>query len=196
MPVHRFAQCGTVLVAQAFPQYVAGVGSYAIPNRLHVFDWRQGSTLRIGKYCSFAPDVRIFLGGEHRVEWATTYPFSVLWQEGLGIAGHPATKGDVVIGNDVWVGYSATILSGVTVGDGAVIGANANVFEDVPPYAIVAGNPARVVRYRFAPESIARLQALAWWDWPEEKILALLPLMLSADLETFLLAAENTHHPS
>lgn len=145
-----------------------------------------GAQLRIGQFCSIANGVKIFLGGEHRTDWVTTYPFPVMLPEGREFRGHPATKGDVVIGNDVWIGDGATILSGVQIGDGAVIGANATVAKNVPPYAIVSGSPAKVVRLRFAEPTIEALLRLKWWDWPLPKITAELPLLLSDRIDEFL----------
>jgi hypothetical protein len=128
----------------------------------------------------------ILLGGEHRIDWVTTYPFSKLWPEAKTRTGHPKTKGDVVIGNDVWVGRSVTILSGVCLGDGCVVGAGSVVSKSVPPYAIAAGNPARVVRRRFEPEVIGQLQRIAWWNWEHSKVVEALPLLLSPDIAKFL----------
>jgi acetyltransferase-like isoleucine patch superfamily enzyme len=130
----------------------------------------EGASLKIGKYCSIATRVTIFLGSEHRVDWVSTYPFSFLWEEAKTIQGHPATKGDVVIGNDVWIGHGVTILSGVSVGDGAAIGACSLVTKDIPSYAIVAGNPAQIVRYRFQEETVKALLKIRWWDWPDQKV--------------------------
>jgi len=113
--------------------------------------------LIIGKYCSIAANVTIMLGGNHRYDWITTYPFSVIWPAYSYIKGHPKSKGFVVIGNDVWIGRNAMIMSGVHIGDGAVVGAGSIITKDVPPYAIVAGNPAKVVRYRFNEDQIERL---------------------------------------
>lgn len=191
MPTPLFGQNRVVATAEAFPQYRIGHGTYSIPGRFHVFDWHQGSTLTIGNYCSIAYDVKVFLGGDHRTDWVTCYPFSALWQEGQGIAGHPTTRGSVTIGNDVWLAFNATIMSGVTIGDGAVIGANAHVHADVPPYTIVAGNPAVPVRQRFDQATIDRLLRLSWWNWPAERIQSMLPLMLSGDIQRFIETAEN-----
>ena len=105
--------------------------------------------LRIGKFCSIADDVRILLGGEHNYRLVSSFPFDNLLIRFKQLGPTVKTKGDVVIGNDVWIGYGAMILSGVTIGDGAVVGAGAVVAKDVKPYAIVAGNPAKLVKYRF-----------------------------------------------
>lgn len=147
-----------------------GVYTYGKPM---VLDWGEGAKLKIGKFCSIADDVKIFLGGNHRADWVSTYPFSFLlddWPEAAKVYGIPATKGDVIIGNDVWIGYGAIILSGLEIGDGAVIGAGAVVAKSVKPYAIVVGNPAREVKKRFDEKTIERLLTIKWWDWPIEKI--------------------------
>jgi acetyltransferase-like isoleucine patch superfamily enzyme len=149
-----------------------GEFTYGLPQILH---WGENTKLRIGKFCSIADGVKIFLGGNHRTDWITTYPFSGLgfkdvWTEACDIKGHPATKGNVVIGNDVWIGYEAAIMSGVTVGDGAVIAARAVVAKDVEPYSIFGGVPAKEIRKRFSSEEINKLLEIKWWDWPEEKL--------------------------
>lgn len=169
-----------------------GVHTYGCPN---VIDYGEGSRLTIGRYCSIASGVTIMLGGNHRSDWITTYPFPALldhWPGAAGIAGHPLTKGNVVIGNDVWLASDALILSGVTIGDGAVVGARAVVTKDVSPYAIVAGNPAKFVRDRFAKEQVQELLAIRWWDWPEEVVAKALPLLCGGEvgqLKAFALEA-------
>lgn len=156
-----------------------------------VHHWGEPTELRIGAFCSIADRVHIFLGGNHRTDWVSTYPFAEFvktWPQAQGIEGHPATKGNVVIGNDVWIGSGATIMSGVTVGDGAVLGAESCVTRDVAPYAIVAGNPACEIRRRFDEGTIGKLLELRWWEWSDERIGANVDLMSSTDIERFVLA--------
>lgn len=169
---------------------IAEIGdfSYGCPN---IFHYGEDAKLIIGKFCSIALDVDIFLGGNHRTDWITTYPFSAyelrdIWPEAINIVGHPATKGDVVIGNDVWVGHGATILSGVKIGDGAVIGAKAVVTKNVEPYSIVVGNPAREIKKRFNNEVVIKLLKIKWWDWPIDKIRRNMAILLNSDIENFL----------
>lgn len=165
------------------PAYQRGRGTYGHPT---VLDWGEGAKLSIGAFCSIANGVTILLGGEHRTDWVTTYPFSELWPGARHIKGHPKTKGDIVIGNDVWIGRNATLLSGITVGDGAVIGSEAVVGKNVAPYTIVAGNPAVCVRQRFSAEIVAQLAAIAWWDWADAEIEAAIPFLLSRDIQAFI----------
>lgn len=168
-----------------FAAHKIGRGTYGSPR---VLSWRDGTALEIGSFCSISDTVTIMLGGEHRVDWVTTYPFSFFFPEAAGFKGHPRTRGDVVIGNDVWIGYEALILSGVRVGNGAVVGARSVVTRDVEPYSIVAGNPARHVRFRFDEATVKALEAIAWWDWPMEKIREAWPLLLAEDVEAFIVA--------
>lgn len=175
-------------LGRRYPQYEIGRGSYG---DLTVLEFGEGATLRVGAYCSFAKGAQIFLGGEHRTDWVTTYPFSALDAKFATIKGHPKTRGDVVVGNDVWFGREAMVMSGVTIGDGAVVGARALVTRDVPPYGIVSGNPATLIRHRFAPEIIERLLAVAWWTWDAQRIEAAVPHLLSGDIQAFLDAAES-----
>lgn len=142
--------------------------------------------LRIGKFCSIAWNVTIYLGGNHRVDWFATFPFPSRpdrFPSAQGIDGFLDTRGDVTIGNDVWIGSDVIILSGVTIGDGAVIGAGSVVAADVEPYTIVAGNPARVVKKRFSDDVIVRLAEIKWWDWPCDKIDRNLRALCSGDSE-------------
>ena len=139
---------------------------------LSVRQWGEGASLQIGAFCSLA-NATILLGGNHRTDWITTFPFGHIFADELGgqdIVGHPATRGDVIIGNDVWIGHNATIMSGITIGTGAVIATNAVVVKDVQPYEIVGGNPAKCIKTRFDADIIERLLTLRWWDLPVEDI--------------------------
>lgn len=163
------------------------VGRYTYGNPL-IMSY-QGSEARvvIGNFCSISPGVVIITGGVHPVDWVSTYPFRLNW--GLPGAledGTPATRGDIVIGSDVWLGTDAMVLSGVTVGHGAVIAARAVVARGVPPYAIAAGVPARVVGHRFDPETVARLLAIQWWEWNDDRIMRAVPLLSSSDFKAFI----------
>nr|WP_207740031.1 MULTISPECIES: CatB-related O-acetyltransferase [Clostridia] len=133
--------------------------------------------LVIGKFCSIACGARfLFNSANHTMGSLSTYPFPLFFEEwGLDrtdVAQAWDNKGDIVIGNDVWIGYEAVIMAGVTIGDGAVIGARAVVTKDVPPYTIVGGVPARPIRLRFLQQTVDALLELAWWDWPKEQIAA------------------------
>ncbi len=142
------------------------------------------SKLIVGKFCCFAENVTIYLGGEHRPDWITTYPFNVLVPNSYGyIKGHPKSKGNVVIENDVWIANGVKILSGVHIGNGAVIGANALVTKDVPDYAIVGGNPAKLIRYRFDEETIKKLLEIAWWDCDLQILSEIIPILQSNDIQ-------------
>lgn len=161
-----------------------GNWSYGHPK---VYSWGEGASLKIGKFCSFADGVTILLGGEHRLDWITTYPFSEFFEKAKLFKGHPKSKGDVIIGNDVWIGMNTLILSGVEIGDGAVIGAGSVVFKNVEPYSIVGGNPAKLIRYRFDEPIIKELREIAWWNWPISKIEEAWPLLLSSNINDFIL---------
>lgn len=145
------------------------------------------SRVRIGSFCSISPGVEIITGGIHPPDWVSLYPFRIKWRmAGAYTDGMPTSGGDVEIGSDVWIGTGALILSGVTIGHGAIIAARAVVSRDIPPYAIAAGVPARVVRYRHSEEQCRRLLAIAWWDWPDERIREAVPLLSSNRVSGFL----------
>ena len=134
-----------------------------------------GDRLTIGRFCSIACGARfLFTSANHTLRSLSTYPFPIFFEEWGLDAAHITEawddRGDITIGNDVWIGYEAVILSGVTIGDGAIVGARAVVTKDVPPYTIVGGVPAKPIRKRFDEDTIARLSALRWWDWDEEKL--------------------------
>ena len=144
--------------------------------------------LVIGKFCSIACGAKfLFNSANHALGSLSTYTFPLFFEEwGTDVENIPAAwdnKGDIIIGNDVWIGYEAVILAGVTVGDGAIIGARAVVTKDVPPYTIVGGVPARPIRKRFSDGEIARLEALKWWDWPEARIAANLEAIQAGDID-------------
>ncbi|WP_416187296.1 CatB-related O-acetyltransferase [Hydrocarboniphaga sp.] len=145
-----------------------------------------GAKLTIGAFCSIAKDVKLVLGGEHRTDWITTYPFMRVLKNARHFTGHPKTKGDIHIGNDVWIGRDATILSGIRIGNGAVIAAGSLVVRDVPAYTIVGGNPAKVIRARFTEQQITALEKIAWWEWNIEDITQELPTLLSSQIDELI----------
>jgi chloramphenicol O-acetyltransferase type B len=179
---------GQITTKEWLPQYDVGIGTYGRPD---VVSFGEGTHLTIGAYGSIAPNVTIFLGGEHRTDWVTTFPFNVLWKAGKSIQGNPTSKGNVTIGNDVWIGQGAIILSGIIIGDGAVIAAGSVVTRGVSPYSIVGGNPAREIRQRFDSTTVERLLRIKWWVWPTERIQQFLPLLLSSDINLFLEESES-----
>lgn len=147
-----------------------------------------GDRLKIGKFCAIACGARfLFTSGNHALRSLSTYTFPIFFEEwGLdakNIREAWDNKGDITVGNDVWIGYEAVILSGVTIGDGAIIGARAVVTKNVPPYTIVGGVPARPIRRRFDEATVQRLSALRWWDWDAEKIRRALPLIQAGEMD-------------
>ena len=147
--------------------------------------------LVIGKFCSIACGSRfLFTSGNHSLSSLSTYTFPVFFEEwGLdkaNITDAWDNKGDIIIGNDVWIGYEAVIMSGVTIGDGAIIGTRAVVTKDVPPYTIVGGVPAKPIRKRFSEETISRLLELKWWDWSRERIASHIDSIQAGDLDRLL----------
>jgi acetyltransferase-like isoleucine patch superfamily enzyme len=165
----------------------------------HTYGWEkdtflvytEGMRIEVGAFCSIGPKVKVHGGGEHVLDRASTFPMNAMFLD-------PQRRnrlddldtGPTVIGNDVWIGMGATVLAGLGVGDGSVIGAGAVVTHDVPPYAIVAGNPARLIRHRFDADVRERLQAVRWWDWSDEQIRARRDWFMG-DIETFLRKAEE-----
>ncbi|WP_416381037.1 CatB-related O-acetyltransferase [Hymenobacter sp. GOD-10R] len=158
-----------------------------------------GDKLIIGNFCAIASGVKFIMnGGGHETKPLSTYPFAIFragWEvvtEGLTAAEKYGTKGDTVVGHDVWIGHGATIMPGVRIGNGAIIATMSVVTKDVPDYAIVGGNPAQLIRKRFDDMTIARLNALAWWNWDAEKITRNVQLLNSIDLDALEKAASDS----
>ncbi|WP_318012409.1 CatB-related O-acetyltransferase [Mesorhizobium sp. BR1-1-4] len=169
-----------------------------LPEHLSVGRWTYGvhpssifccdatSPIRIGAFCSIAPEV-MFLGrAKHPTHLVSTFPFEFAMTKDAPF-GDLSVEGPTVIGNDVWIGLRAVIMPGIKIGDGAIVGAGSIVTKDVPPYAIVAGNPARLLRYRFTDDQIASLLAIRWWDWSDDRLEAERP-RLFGPIDAFIAA--------
>ncbi len=167
------------------PPLKMGAHSYGNPRVIR----HEGDTneVYIGAWCSIAEDVEIMVGGNHRLDWVSTFPMRIIFNlPGALTDGHPASKGDIRIGNDVWIGRGSRILSGVTIGDGAAIGAYSVVTKHVRPYAVVAGVPAREVRRRFTDEQVDALLRIRWWDWPTEQAVAEVAALNGGTVDEFI----------
>jgi len=158
-------------------------------NVLYHFDFI-GDKLIIGKFCAIASDVKFVMnGGNHETSPISTFPFGIFgddWEKingGVDLNEKYKSKGDTIISNDVWIGHDALIMPGIKIGNGAIIATRAVVTKDVPAYAIVGGNPAKVLRMRFADTDVERLLKISWWDWPVRKITNNLKLINAADIE-------------
>jgi virginiamycin A acetyltransferase len=153
-------------------------------NVLYHFDFI-GDRLVIGKYCSIAAEVRFIMnGGNHPTNWLTTFPFPVFgagWEAAMP-ASWP-TKGDTTVGHDVWIGYGAVIMPGVSIGNGAIIATASVVTRDVPAYAIVGGNPGAILKYRFNERTIERLEQLKWWEWDAGKVTRNVKALCAGDID-------------
>lgn len=145
-----------------------------------------GDKLIIGKFCMIASDVKFIMNGaNHLTNSLTSYPFTIFgngWESAMAGKSYPH-KGDIIVGNDVWIGYNATIMAGVTIGDGAIIAANSTIVKDVVPYSIVGGNPAMEIKKRFSEDTISRLLELKWWDWDVERITRNIQNLTGVDLD-------------
>jgi virginiamycin A acetyltransferase len=153
-------------------------------NVLYHFEFT-GDRLVIGRYCSIAAETRFIMnGGNHPTDWFTTFPFPVFgegWEAAMPDAW--PNRGDTVVGHDVWIGYGATIMPGVSIGNGAIVATRAVVTKDVPAFAIVGGNPAELIRFRFDAETRGALEDVAWWDWDADKVTRNVRAICAGDLE-------------
>jgi len=181
------------------PDRIKSVGqfTYGVQN-INIYYWGTGNQtkdgtplnepayLKIGNYCSISGHILVYLGGNHHYEWATQYPFGHVNRHifnSVDGKNHPWTKGNVIIGNDVWIGTYTTIHSGVTIGDGAIIASNSVITRDVAPYSIVGGNPAKHIKYRFEKEIIENLLDYKWWDLEPYVVNHIAPLLCSNDFD-------------
>ena len=149
-----------------------GKYTYGFENII-INDWGEGYHVEIGAFCSIARRCNIYVGGNHRKDWITTYPFGILHKNiftNPNALSLPISNGNVIIGNDVWIGDNVTIMSGVTIGDGAIIACDSHVVKNVEPYSIVGGNPAKIIKYRFSKDIIESLLEIKWWNWCDDKI--------------------------
>lgn len=176
---------GFYFTKDLIPQYKNNIGkyTYGLPK---IYKLESDSQIEIGNFCSIANDVKIFLDGEHETHNISTYPFGYF--KGFKAKNRYTTKskGKVIIGNDVCIGYGVTILSGVNIGDGAVIGACSLITKDVDPYTIVGGVPAQIIKKRFDENTIKKLLMIKWWNWSDQKIQKNIETLRSKDIKTFL----------
>jgi len=149
-----------------------------------------GDKLIIGKFCAIAKDVKFIMNGaNHKNSGFSTYPFFIFgngWEKAEPKEGQLPYKGDTIIANDVWIGYDVTIMPGVKIGNGAIIATKSVVTKDIPNYAVVGGNPAKIIKYRFNIETIKNLLQIAWWDWSAEKITENLESITNADIKKLI----------
>ena len=159
--------------------------NYMSYGKIKVIKTGENATFTQGAFCSVAENVRAYLGGHHRMDYVTTYPFGTLMPNVWGKEryGHPPFKGDIVIGSDVWIGDNVSIMPNVVIGHGACIGCGSIVTKDVEPYSVVAGNPAKLIRYRFEREIIEELLDIAWWDLDQAVIKELVPFLMNEDVK-------------
>ena len=178
----RYAQQRRLLKAG---RMTIGQHTYGIPV-IKTYDLNS-TRLIVGAYSALSEEAIVMLGGEHAIDRVTTYPLRMrLKLPGAGEDGIPVPTGDTVIGSDVWLTMRTFVRSGVTIGDGAIVASGAVVINDVPPFAIVGGNPAKVIRYRFTPEQIEALLEIRWWDWPDSLVVEATPLLSGTDVDAFI----------
>jgi virginiamycin A acetyltransferase len=144
---------------------------------------------KIGKFCSIAENLQFIMRGSHMMNWVTTYPFQVVWDMNVPLHDLPPHS-PITIGNDVWIASSVKIKQGVSIGDGAVLATECFVTKDVPPYAVVGGNPAKIIKYRFTEDQIKNLLEIKWWDWDDKEIKKIVPLLVSDNIDKFIKTAK------
>lgn len=176
-----------------YDDFVNDPRDFQYNNVLYHYPQCNHDKLKIGKFCSIACGAKfIFNAANHKLDSLSTYPFPVFFEEWQlpvdvdSISQAWDNHGDIIIGNDVWIGYEAVIMSGVKIGDGAIIGTKAVVTKDVEPYTIVGGIPAKEIRKRFDDETISKLKEICWWDWDYEKIKSNIQAITSGDIETLM----------
>lgn len=170
------------------------MGDFSYYESLDIRDEIQDGNVKVivGKFCSIGPNVTFMLAVEHKTNWLTSYPFYRLLGYETANTSSVSTKGNIIIGNDVWIGANATIMSGVKIADGCVIGSNAVVAKSTEPYSIIVGNPGKVIKKRFSQETIDKLIEMKWWNWDYQKIYDSLPFLQSEDTSTLFTLA-NQH---
>lgn len=149
----------------------------------------KNNPLTIGAFCSISHNCHAFVNANHRKDWVTTYPFGHINTHAFNTfdgTGHPCDKGPITIGNDVWIGADVSIMSGVCVGDGAILANGSHVVKNVEPYSIVGGNPAKFIQYRFKKEQIDKLLKIKWWEWNDSKINENIHLLCNIDIDNFI----------
>ena len=161
------------------------IGEFTYGNPDILF-WTSTYHVYIGKFTSIASETKIIVDGNHNTDWISTYPFGELIEDIPKNPNHPTGRGDIKIGNDVWIGYQTIIMPGVVVGDGAVIGAGSVITKNVDDYEIVAGNPAKHIGYRFSKEQISALKKIQWWNWSIEKIVKYSDILQSNAINNFI----------
>ncbi len=191
----NFVKASNIIVGDYtyFDDFRYGPDQFEEYNVLYNYDFSKVKLI-IGKFCAIAAEAKFIMSGDHKLDAISTFPFPIFqqgWENAYDIKDLPV-KGDIVIGNDVWIGFDSLIKNGVSVGDGAIIAARAVVVKDVPAYSIVAGNPAKVVKLRFDEKTIERLLAVAWWHWDIEKINKHLKLICDLDVGRLEEAAFNS----
>jgi acetyltransferase-like isoleucine patch superfamily enzyme len=164
------------------------IGKYTYGKPIIHFE-NKYANISIGKFCSIGQNLNIYLGGEHYTKYVSTYPFGYMYNNIFRLDkqyDEKFTKGNVTIGNDVWIADNVTIMSGITIGDGSIIANNSHVVKNVEPYSIVGGNPAKFIKYRFTQEQISKLLQIKWWDWADQKINSHVTLLHETNIDNFI----------